>query len=76
MVAPVDLAILLKSAFATLLIPIHPASIKYLFATSSIPLVVKMTLAPAARIFSILSFKISHSLYLIFSKFLGSSTKI
>jgi hypothetical protein len=75
-VAPVDLAILLKSYFGTLLNPIHPASIKYLFATSSIPLVVRITFAPALRIFSTLSFKISHSLYLIFSKFLGSSTNI
>jgi len=50
-VAPVDFAILLKSGFETLLTPIHPASIKYLLATSSIPFVVKITLVPAARIF-------------------------
>jgi len=75
-VAPVALAIFLISAFSTLLNPIQPASIKYLLAISSIPLVVITTFAPASIIFLSLCFKISHSYYLIFSRFLGSLIKI
>lgn len=75
-VAPEALAIFLKSCLSTLLNPKTPFSTKYLLATSSIPLVVKTTLAPALIIRLILSFKISHSFHLIFSKFFGSSTKI
>lgn len=50
-VPPEALAIFLISAFSTLLIPNTPASTRYLLATSSIPLVVMITLAPAAIIF-------------------------
>jgi len=49
--APEALAIFLKSPFSTLLIPKTPASTRYLLATSSIPLVVTITVAPAAIIF-------------------------
>ena len=59
---PVALAILLRSSFLHLRTAIAPASTKYFMHRSSIPPVVRMTLAPAARIFSILSFVMSASL--------------
>ena len=59
---PVALAILLRSSFLHLRTAIAPASTKYFMQRSSIPPVVRMTLAPAARIFSILSFVMSASL--------------
>ena len=48
--APVNLAILLKSLFGTLLIPKHLESTNLLFAKSSIPLEVKITFAPLKKI--------------------------
>lgn len=74
-VAPVNLAILLISPLLTLLKPMHPASVMYFEAKSSIPILVTMTLAPDYKIFLTLSFKTSHSFCLIFSMFFGSSTK-
>ena len=74
-VAPVALAIFLKSCLSTLLNPNTFPSSKYFYAISSIALVVNITFAPAFIIFSHLSFKISHSLNLIFSRFFGSVTK-
>lgn len=59
---PVALAILFRSTFLHRLTAIAPASTKYFKHKSSIPPVVKMTLAPAANIFSILSFVMSYSL--------------
>ena len=56
------LAILLKSALSTLLTPMQPASIKYFYPTSSIPIDVKTTFTPVAKINSILFFKTSFSL--------------
>jgi hypothetical protein len=50
-VAPEALAIFLRSPLETLLRPIILFSTRYLAATSSIPLVVKITFAPAAIIF-------------------------
>lgn len=75
-VAPVDLAILLKSFLLTLLSPIQFFSDKYLLAISSIPFVVMITLAPELRIKSHLCFNISHSFYLIFSNSFGFSILI
>ena len=49
------LAMRRRSSFLTRRTAIAPASTKYLRAMSSIPLVVRMTLAPAARIFSMRS---------------------
>lgn len=46
-VAPVSLAILFMSALLTLLKPMHPASVMYFEAKSSIPMLVMITLAPA-----------------------------
>jgi len=74
-VAPVSLAILAISPLLTLLNPIHPASTIYFEAKSSIPILVRITLAPAWRILLTLYFKTSHYFCLIFSIFLGSSTK-
>lgn len=74
-VAPVSFAILCKSPFSTLLNPRHPASTKYFEAKSSMPMRVSTTFAPLSKILVILLFKTSHSFCLIFSKFLGSSTK-
>lgn len=65
-VAPVSLAILLISPFVTLLKPRHPASVIYFDAKSSIPIVVRMTLAPDSKILVTLLFKTSHSFCLIF----------
>ena len=48
--SPVALAILLKSGFLTLLTAMAPASTKYLRQRSSMPPVVRMTLAPELRI--------------------------
>lgn len=55
----------LKISFSTLLKPMHPASTRYLEAKSSIPILVRMTFAPASRIFFLL-FKTLHSCCLIF----------
>ena len=59
---PVALAILFRSCFLHLLTAMAPASTKYLRQRSSIPPVVRMTLAPASRIFWILSLVMSDSL--------------
>lgn len=61
-IPPVALAILLRSTFLQRLTARAPASTKYFRHKSSIPPVVRITLAPAAKIFSILSFVISYSL--------------
>jgi len=58
---PEALAIFLRSFLSTLLSPKTPASTKYLLATSSIPPVVMITLAPASIIFLHLYLRISHS---------------
>ena len=75
MVAPVALAIFLRSCLSTLLNPNTLPSSKYFYAISSIAFVVNITFAPAFISFSHLSFNISHSLNRIFSRFLGSVTK-
>jgi len=59
---PVALAIRLRSVFLHRLTAIAPASTKYFRQRSSMPPVVRMTLAPAARIFSMRSLVISASL--------------
>lgn len=74
-VAPVSLAILFKSPLSTLRSPIHPASTRYFEARSSMPILVRITFAPASRIFFTLCLRTSHSFCLIFYKFLGSSTR-
>lgn len=61
-IPPVALAILLRSTFLQRLTARAPASTKYFRHKSSIPPVVRITLAPAPKIFSILSFVISYSL--------------
>ena len=65
---PVALAIRFKSTFLHLLTAMAPASTKYLRHKSSIPPVVSITLAPEARIFSILSLVMSDSLLKIENK--------
>lgn len=59
---PVALAMRLRSLFRTLLTAMAPTSTKYFRHMSSMPPVVRMTLAPDARIFWILSLVISDSL--------------
>jgi len=59
---PVALAILFISSFFTLRTAIAPASTNNFKHKSSIPLVVRITLAPASRIFLILSVVIPISL--------------
>lgn len=61
-IPPVALAILLRSTFLQRLTARAPASTKYFRHKSSIPPVVRITLAPAPKIFSILSFVMSYSL--------------
>ncbi len=73
-VAPVALANLLRSFLSILLKPMILFFTRYFEAISSMALVVKITFAPALIISSNLSFKISYSRYLIFSKLLGSLT--
>ena len=70
-VAPVSLAILCRSPLSTLLIPSAPASTRYLAATSSSPIFVKNTLAPAFKILSILSFRMSSYRSLMSCRLLG-----
>ncbi len=53
----------------------HPASTKYLEAKSSMPIFVKITLAPDCIILVIRLLSMSHYFCLIFYKFFGSSTK-
>lgn len=59
---PVALAMRLRSLLRTLLTAMAPTSTKYFRHMSSMPPVVRMTLAPDARIFWILSLVISDSL--------------
>ena len=59
---PVALAIRLRSFLRTLLTAMAPASTKYFRHMSSMPPVVSITFAPAAKIFWILSLVISDSL--------------
>lgn len=61
-IPPVALAMRLRSLFRTLLTAMAPTSTKYLRHMSSTPPVVRMTLAPDARIFWILSLVMSDSL--------------
>lgn len=74
-VAPVNLAILYRSALSTLLNPRTPDAFMYWDAVSSIPMRVRMTLAPDWMILCNLLFKTSIYLFLMSSRFLGSSTK-
>lgn len=74
-VAPVKRAILLTSPLSILRRPRQPDSNMYLEAVSSMPMVVMMTLAPASMILDILVLRTSHYFCLIFSRFLGSSTR-
>mmetsp|Transcript_150994 Transcript_150994/g.263866 ORF Transcript_150994/g.263866 Transcript_150994/m.263866 type:complete len:234 (-) Transcript_150994:632-1333(-) len=76
MVPPVALAMRFKSSFLHRRTPITPASTMYFIQTSSIPLVVKITLAPAAIIFRILSFVTSTSRRRMASSSFGSDTMI
>lgn len=59
---PVALAMRLRSLFRTRRTAMAPTSTKYLRHMSSMPPVVRMTLAPDAKIFWILSFVMSDSL--------------
>ncbi len=59
---PVALAMRLRSFLRTLLTAMAPTSTKYLRHMSSMPPVVRITLAPDAKIFWILSLVISDSL--------------
>lgn len=75
-VAPVALAILLRSAFLTLRTPMAPASTKYFKQRSSIPPLAKMTFTPVERIFWIRSLVISSSLLWMASNLSGSVIRI
>merc|ERR1712012_1443057 len=67
-VAPVALAILLRSCLLHLLTAMAPASTKYFKHRSSMPPVVRITLAPVVKILLILSLVMSLSLSVIFSR--------
>mmetsp|Transcript_65808 Transcript_65808/g.130425 ORF Transcript_65808/g.130425 Transcript_65808/m.130425 type:complete len:247 (-) Transcript_65808:714-1454(-) len=73
-VAPVSLAMRRRSSFFTRRTASAPASTKYLMAMSSMPLVVKMTLAPALSSSWMRSRVMSASFLRMSSSFLGSVT--
>mmetsp|Transcript_23288 Transcript_23288/g.88277 ORF Transcript_23288/g.88277 Transcript_23288/m.88277 type:complete len:264 (-) Transcript_23288:611-1402(-) len=74
--APVATAMRLMSPAETRRTPMQPASMRYFWQRSSIPRVVRMTLAPAEMSFSIFSLVMSSSRWRMASSFLGSVTTI